>query len=501
MAGGVLWGCGWGRETRGAFRRSLMGGVVDWARLGHHKTPEAMPLQVVRRYPEVLLISLLLLCALLLFAAPLHAQSGHHYSYLEGAAIGHDFGRNPWSANGTIGFTSRHGRANLRRALERAVQARETAMSFDFAFDLRSIVVVGGDGSIVLDRYALASVDAFLVQVEEAHQEARLQGRSFSADVVLFDFRLADGQRVDERVSGEYPRFFSSARERDKLFAALAPALQKLGRHPRITLNLMNEPELLAVPVAKAIARIESGEWAQVPFVGADPRAAGKIVVVQGTAAIALLQALGDDGHVRVNSRRGYGAEKIVATSMRLEQVDAFLLDLRAAVQRAAPAAKVTIGWANDRSALENTQRLEQRAGGVVTEVISFHVYQVPINPWHPLRLSRADFARVGWGGRSIRITEWGLGRLRGQEQIRLAMQEAFSQLEGAGLEGVLFWWDVDHAFDHAAYGVQLGAGGKGFFYALVRADFFGDLGILHAGVIAVAQQKALGARHAERFD
>lgn len=75
---------------------------------------------------------------------------------------------------------------------------------------------------------------------------------------------------------------------------------------------------------------------------------------------------------------------------------------------------------------------------------------------------------------------------------VERAFEEAFFHIKRKQARG---------DFDHAAYGVQLGAGGKGFFYALVRADFFGDLGILHAGVIAVAQQKALGARHAERFD
>ena len=53
--------------------------------------------------------------------------SGHHYSWLEGAAIGHDFGRNPWSRGGTEGFAGSKGRANLREALARAVAAGETA--------------------------------------------------------------------------------------------------------------------------------------------------------------------------------------------------------------------------------------------------------------------------------------------------------------------------------------------------------------------------------------
>ena len=87
--------------------------------------------------------------------------SGHHYSWLEGAAIGHDFGRNPWSRNGTEGFAGARGRGNLRQALARAVEAGETAMSFDFAFDLRSVVAFTGDGSVALDRFSLPAIEAF----------------------------------------------------------------------------------------------------------------------------------------------------------------------------------------------------------------------------------------------------------------------------------------------------------------------------------------------------
>lgn len=392
-----------------------------------------------------------LLLAFYLLCAPLCAQSGHHYSFLEGAAIGHDFGRNPWSSNDTVGFVSARGRSNLNQALVRAVSAGETVMSFDFAFDLRSIVKIDADGSIQLDRYVLSSIDAFLGQVEQAHETARRRGNSFAADVVLFDFRLADGERVDERVDGEHPVFFTSETARQKLFSALAPALERLGRHPRITLNLINEPEFLAVPAAKAIAKIESGEWAGVPFVGPDRQAGGKIAVVKGEAAAALIRGLGEGAHVRVDAVHG-AARKIVETQMQERHVHAFLLDLRAAIRKAAPLAQVTIGWADDRSALENTRRLEEAAGAVVTEVISFHVYQVPSNPWHPLRLGRVDFAALGWGSRSIRVTEWGLGKPEGDGAIREAMAAAFAQVEAAGLEGVLFWWDRDHVFDHGAY-------------------------------------------------
>ena len=220
--------------------------------------------------------------------------------------------------------------------------------------------------------------------------------------------------------------------------------LALLGQHPLIALNLMNEPEFLALPVAKAIARIESGQWADIGFA-----AAGK-VVARGAAAVPLLATLGDDAHMRVVGRKR--ARKLALSPLSVEQVDAFLLDLRAAIAEVAPRARVTVGWADDRSALENTLRLEERAGAVVTEVISFHVYEVPVNPWHPLRLARGDFAAVGLGGREIRITEWGLGGLEDEAAIETAIGEAFARSAAAGLDGVLFWWDADHAFDHGAY-------------------------------------------------
>ena len=43
----------------------------------------------------------------------------------------------------------------------------------------------------------------------------------------------------------------------------------------------------------------------------------------------------------------------------------------------------------------------------------SLHVYGVPENPNHPLRRTRRDFEAAGLDGRSIRITEWGLGDAR----------------------------------------------------------------------------------------
>ena len=88
----------------------------------------------------LLFVVFVYLCSIPVRSVQADTLSGHHYSWLEGAAIGHDFGRNPWSRYGTEGFAGGRGRANLREALARAVAAGETAMSFDFAFDLRSVV-------------------------------------------------------------------------------------------------------------------------------------------------------------------------------------------------------------------------------------------------------------------------------------------------------------------------------------------------------------------------
>ena len=70
-------------------------------------------------------------------------------------------------------------------------------MSFDFAFDLRSIVTFASDGSVALDGFVLPAIDAFLQEVEMADRAARRNGGYFRAEVVLFDFRVADGEFVD----------------------------------------------------------------------------------------------------------------------------------------------------------------------------------------------------------------------------------------------------------------------------------------------------------------
>jgi hypothetical protein len=392
----------------------------------------------------------------LLAASPNPAQdlarySGHHYSWVEGARIGHDFGRNPWSPGGrdTDGFLSPGGRAALHQALSRAIEAGEERLSFDFGFDFRSIVQRSADSILALDPFVLASIDTFLAELDAAHLRAQARGRSFGADVVLTDFRLADNQPADPEhpeVGGDTPAFILDPRARRELVAALAPALARLGGHPRITLSLMNEPEFLAFPAARALERIRRGEWPQVSY--AEGRA-GKVVVARGPQVLPLLEALGPGAHLRVRRDPRTGAARLAATPARVEDVDQFLIALREGIARAAPQALVTVGWADDQGAIENTLRLEQKLGRPLTEVVSFHVYDVPINPWHPLKTTRADFAETGLGDRQLRITEWGLGS---PPDLQEAMTAAFAQVQEAGFEGVLFWRDADHLFDHAAY-------------------------------------------------
>ncbi len=55
MVGGLLWGSGRGKGTRGASGHRPVGGAVDWARSGHHNKSEAMPLPVVRPFREALI--------------------------------------------------------------------------------------------------------------------------------------------------------------------------------------------------------------------------------------------------------------------------------------------------------------------------------------------------------------------------------------------------------------------------------------------------------------
>ena len=400
-------------------------------------------------------------CILLLLPGPrpspaqeISTYSGHHYSWVEGARVGHDFGRNPWSFEGrdTDGFVSPGGRAALRRALAQAVEAGEERLSFDFGFDFRSIVQRNADSTLVLDPFVMPAIEIFLAELDSSHALAQARGRSLGADVVLTDFRIADNQPADPdhpEVGGDTPAFLLDPQVRQELAATLAPALARLGQHPRITLNLMNEPEFLAFPVAKALSRIRQGQWPGATYA---ERRAGKVTVTSGAEAVPLLEALGPEAHVRVQRDQRTGAAKLSSTPARVADVDQFLIALREGIALAAPQAQVTVGWADDQSAIENTLRLEKKAGHPLTEVVSFHVYDVPINPWHPLKTTRADFAKAGFGERQLRITEWGLGSPQGQQALQEAMTSAFLQVQAAGFAGVLFWWDADHLFDYSAY-------------------------------------------------
>ena len=410
--------------------------------------------QHLRLFPLILCVHLLVPGVHLVLAQDISTYSGHHYSWVEGARIGHDFGRNPWSpgGQGTEGFVSPGGRAVLRQALAQAVEAGEERLSFDFGFDFRSIVQRGEDGTLVLDPFVMPSLEIFLAELDSSHAQAQARGRSLGADVVLTDFRIADRQPADPdhpEVGGDTPAFILDPEARRDLVAALAPALARLGQHPRITLNLMNEPEFLAFPVAKALASLRQGQWPAASYV---ERRAGKVVVASGAAVVPLLEALGPEGHVRVQRDQHTGAAKLSSTPARVADVDQFLIALREGIALAAPQAQVTVGWADDRSAIENTLRLEKRVGHPLTEVVSFHVYDVAINPWHPLKTTRADFAKAGLGDRQLRITEWGLGSPQGQQALQEAMIAVFSKVQQAGFEGVLFWWDADHLFDYRAY-------------------------------------------------
>ena len=393
---------------------------------------------------------------------PVANNSGHHFAFGTGrddARIGLDFGRNPYSDR-SVSFATGRGRGRLDRALRRAVENGETRMSFDFGFDFRSVVVADGD-TLRLDREVLPSIQAFLEAVEAANRRAQeAYRRRFRADVVLTDYRMADGiSRENGSRVGEHPEFFLQSSRRAALMAALKPAFEVLGRHPLVTLNLMNEPEFISFPASKAVAFIEEGRWRRVEL-AQDLRAdlaRRKVGGVQGVKG--LLRGMGKDAYVRVVKDRAAGKVTLAQTPILPSQVDAFLLAMHGAVLSEAPNTRLTIGWADDESALHNTVRLEQQAGGVVTHVISLHVYGVPENSSHPLRRTRRDFETAGLDGRSIRITEWGLGGARTTGfNVRGAILNALERVRDAGFDGVLFWWDREHTFNRQAYGEALQA-------------------------------------------
>ena len=447
--------------------------------------------------------------------SPLHAQqdprvsSGHHYSYLEGAQIGHDFGRNPFARSGqdaeSLGFASAFGRSRLDQALALAVAAGETRMSFDLGFDMRSLVLFEQGKAISLDAWVLDSVDAFLAALDRADAEAEKVGRRFSADVVLVDHALADGVSQEGVFTvGEHPELITDAGLRAQWLDVMADVFVKLVSSDRVTINLMNEPEFVSMSALDAAQRVAAGRFGDVRLVEAYE---GRRKVTTGGVAARLLS--GDPGrHVRVLRQSG-GVTELAFTKIEREELIAFLVDLWQAVDSAMvlradfdrdglvgfsdflvfagsfgrsigdagahPACDldedgaigcsdflafslrfgrtdrrtdVTIGWADDLSALENTPIIESRTGSIVTNVISFHVYDVPENRFHPLGTTRSDWGSAGFGDREIRITEWGLGRQSTPERMRSAVQD----VRQAGFEGVLFWWDADHNFSHEAF-------------------------------------------------
>ena len=183
------------------------------------------------------------------------ASSGHHYSFLEGAQIGHDFGRNPFGPSDTesFGFATPAGRSGLRRALGRAVTAGETRMSFDLGFDFRSVVVFENGEASGLDAWALDHVTAFLQEIDAADENARQTGGRFAADVVLVDHAVADGvSREGTFTVGEHPELITDVAARAKLLDALSPILRKLVSRDRVTINLMNEPEFVSMSALDA---------------------------------------------------------------------------------------------------------------------------------------------------------------------------------------------------------------------------------------------------------
>ena len=90
-------------------------------------------------------------------------SSGHHFAFGRGrdnAFIGLDFGRNPYGIS--VSFATTSGRRRLTTMLMRAVEARETRMSFDFGFDFRSVIQMDDKGGITLDGEVMQRYRHFL---------------------------------------------------------------------------------------------------------------------------------------------------------------------------------------------------------------------------------------------------------------------------------------------------------------------------------------------------
>ena len=353
------------------------------------------------------------------------ADSGHHYSWIEGAQIGHDFGRNPFASRSSdaasLGFDTTPGRSRLRASTQAAVGAGEGRMSFDLGFDFRSVVTFEDGIAVGLDEWAIRSIDAFLEELTSAHRLAQSFGRTFSADVVLVDHAVADGVSQEGAFTvGEHPELVTDASARAALLDVLAPVLSRLVAHPNVTINLMNEPEFVgmsAIQPARTFGRDAyrgvaladpAGDWIEGRQVGAALKRAaatvrvsrreGRITLSQSEITSADLQAFLLDWWRAVHAAAevktdfnlsgavGFGDFLIFATCFNstpsaplfLPECDLNADDVidfadftlfAAEYGRVIRDPNVTIGWADDLSALANTPLLEGLAGEVVTDV------------------------------------------------------------------------------------------------------------------------------------
>jgi hypothetical protein len=444
--------------------------------------------------------------------ADVKASSGHHYSFLEGAQIGHDFGRNPFARNpsdASLGFSTSFGRSRLRQGLSRAVEAGETRMSFDLGFDFRSVVLFVDGQASGLDDWAIENVDAFVEEVEAADEIAQRAGRRFAADVVLVDHAVADGVSQEGAFAvGEHPELIADTTARARWLEVLAPVLAKLVTSDRITINLMNEPEFVSMSALEAAMRIRNGRLGEARLISYEGGLRKVSVGVDATDNL----AANPEQFVRVTPRNG-GAVDLSFTQITNTDLRLFLVDLWRAVidattlrgdfdndgrvsfedflvfagsfglDAASPGwnpvcdltadrevglsdflifaddfgridrrPEITIGWVDDLSALDNTPVIEALAADVVTDVISFHVYDVDANRFHPLTTTRNDFNSAGYGDRSIRISEWGLGRRDDEAAIIQGVSSALGQARSAGYEGILFWWDSTHDYGYEGF-------------------------------------------------
>ena len=376
-------------------------------------------------------------------------QSGHHFAsgrQRDDAFIGIDFGRNSFGGR-SVAFRTSGGRVRLRTALADAVAVGERRMSFDFAFDFRSVIERDSEGRLRLDDEVMPSVDVFLEEVEAADVTARRSERRFGVDVVLMDYRLADGVRTESDPGsgdivtiGEFPEFLTDSEVRTELLEVLEPVLERLGRNPLVTLNLMNEPEFIALPASEVQARLQSGQWRSVVTDAA--------LAAKGSSfeTVELIRMLPPELALTVHRQTASGQIVLSQSEIPPDAVLSFLKDLYDTIERSAPNARVTVGWADDRSALSQTTRLEQVGSfRIVTDVVSFHVYPAF---GRGLTTTRRDFTE-SLGDRPVRVTEWGLGS---PGDLVGAMADALVAADSSGLDGVLFWWDDAHAFSHDAF-------------------------------------------------